>query len=94
MRVTLLCQPLAQVPDVRFVAVRPRHLPVGAGQVAFGAVQQAEVVREVHAHPSPPATLLTATAATLNSGCFDTGSHAVMVISLAARLCGRSGTSQ
>src|SRR4051794_6421180 len=42
------------------------------------------VVKGAGAGPSPTAIFSSRTAATLNVGCFDTGSHAVMVRSLAA----------
>lgn len=76
----------AQVFDVGLVGVGGGDLAEGARQVGLRAVEQAQIVREMHGGQLLGSTR---TAATLNSGCLETGSHAVSVSSFAAR--GRPG---
>jgi hypothetical protein len=69
----------AERVDVGLLGVALAHVAERGGEVDLRAVQQSEVVREVHQ------TRSTFTAATLKSGWRDTGSHAVIVSSFAAR---------
>jgi hypothetical protein len=52
--VAALGLPAAEVRDVELVAVRLCHLPERIGKVELGAVEQAEVVGEVHVSPRIP----------------------------------------
>ena len=70
----------AQLADVGLIDMPGGDLPEGVREVELGPVQQAEVVREVHAQ-----AFLTRTATTLKIGCLDTGSQLVSVSSFAAR---------
>jgi hypothetical protein len=81
--VALLGQPAAQVEDIRLVGVCLPDFAERRRQFNLSLVQQSEVVDEVHRQPS--VTLASRTAAALKSGCFETGSQAVTVSSLAAR---------
>ena len=68
--VALARQLAAELGDVGLVAVGLGDLAERLGEVDLRAVQQAEVVGEVHGQP-----FRTRTAATLNIGCLETGSQ-------------------
>src|SRR5215212_5019359 len=96
-QVTLLREALARVIHLVLDGEPLADLDVLVGEILLGAVQLAQRETDlVHAGAavtsgagarSPPASasFSTRTAAVLNSGCFDTGSHRVIVNSFAAR---------
>jgi hypothetical protein len=61
--------------------------PTVGGTVAGSSGAGAPTVGAGAGRPPPAATFATRTAGTLKRGCFDTGSHSVIVSSFAAR-CG------
>jgi hypothetical protein len=73
----------AQVVDVVLGGVPLGDLGVLLGQLGLGPVELGDGHAQPHVQPSP-ASLVTRTAATLWSGCLETGSHSVTVSSLAA----------
>src|SRR5581483_3457923 len=94
----LLAEPPAGVPDLVLCGEPLSDLHVLVCERLLGPVElfqrrpdlahrvrSCEAIAGTRAAPSPPATFTTRTAAVLKTGCFDTGSHRVVVSSLAAR---------
>ena len=89
MGVALLREPVAEVHDVDLAGVTVGDGAERGREPHLGVEQEREVVPELH-----QATRSTATAASLNIGCLDTGSQAVTVSSFAARAGRSPSTSQ
>jgi hypothetical protein len=82
----LLGERVAQVVQVMLDGVPLGDLSEPPGELTLGVMDIFDCLAQLHVC-SAPAILLTRTAATLKNGCSETGSHSVMVSSLAAREC-------